>query len=52
MKNKGKFIIDRITKTSFEISEKKLAKFKVWLIMNDITMKNFIENKIDEVIKK
>jgi len=48
----NKVKIDRIAKTSFEISERKLAKFKVWLIMNNLTMKDFIESKIDEVIKK
>lgn len=52
MTSGNKVKIDHIAKTSFEISEDKLSKFKIWLVINRMTMKDFIESKIDEVISK
>jgi len=50
MNKNGRMAEEKLIKTSFDIAEDKLDRFKIALIKKKISMRDFIHDKIDEFI--
>ena len=44
-------IVEQMIRTSFDISKSKHQKLKIFLAMNNLTLKDYLLAKIDEAIK-